>query len=103
MRRTPEVMSAVAIAAHHFGVRPDWVLQRGRLARPWCLARQLSVCLLRARCGWSWTEIGRALGIEHTTALHAFRRPWGPAEHGLVFAAYQRGNAERIRWGDHDA
>lgn len=36
-------------------------------------ARQLAVSLARIRYGWSWPFIGRAFGIDHTTAMHALK------------------------------
>jgi len=80
----------VAVAAEHFRVTVADVLSRDRHT-PVSLARALSVCLLRARYRWSFPEIANALGIDHSSAIHAFRHRWGPAEHALVFGAYQLG------------
>lgn len=88
--RGPKVAWALAVACERFGVSPD-DLRPGPNSRSCMLARSLAVCLLRARWHWSWEEIGRALGITNSTAIHAFRRQWGTAEQRLVWDAYLAG------------
>jgi len=85
-----ELWWATTTAASHFAAPRGLIFGRTK-GRGVSLARQLSVCLLRARYSWSFEEISIALGINSASAIHAFRHRWGTAEHALVFEAYQLG------------
>jgi chromosomal replication initiator protein len=44
-------------------------------------ARMVAIGTARARYGWSYPELGRAFGRDHTTCIHAVR--WA-REHGYI-------------------
>jgi len=64
------ILTAVAEA---FDVPPGHIQDRSR--RWWiCRPRFAYIALLRAHLGWSYTKMGRKLGLNHTSCIHAVRR-----------------------------
>lgn len=60
-------------AAKAFGVEYPELLSRSR-SKAVSYARMAACALLRARYSWSTTEIGKALGRDHTTVSSALKR-----------------------------
>ena len=65
------IAEALDRVCHETGVTTEEILGRSR-SRSIAHARQ-DVCRLAHECGASYPEIGRALGIDHSTALHGAR------------------------------
>jgi chromosomal replication initiator protein len=73
LQRTNAVNAIVRDTALAFGIEPASVLSRDR-SKPVSEARAL-VCFVARRCTrMSSSEIGRALGIDHTSVLYAVKR-----------------------------
>jgi chromosomal replication initiation ATPase DnaA len=68
----PRCHEAIEKAADLYDVTTSDVLGRGR-QRQVTQARQAAAWLMR-REGRSFRDIGNALGYDHTTAMHAFRK-----------------------------
>lgn len=62
----------IAVSAAHFGIGPDDIVGTGR-HRDTIQARMVAAWILR-QDGRSYPEIGRALGKDHSTVIHACRR-----------------------------
>jgi DNA-binding NarL/FixJ family response regulator len=72
--RPKAVCEAIQIAARAFGLEPEAVLRRTNERQPVAARRYVAV-QLRVR-GYSTTQIGRVLGLHHTTVLyHLQARP----------------------------
>ena len=80
MTRTEIVWSLYREAAQLFGVDPAELGTRCR-SRSVAGARMVAVALARVRFGWSYPELGKAFGRDHTTCMHAVK--WA-REHGYV-------------------
>lgn len=62
----------IAVAAAHFAVSPSQVVSAEKF-RDVVQARMVAAWLLR-QDGRAYTEIGQALGKDHTTIMHAVKR-----------------------------
>jgi len=60
----------VALTAHTYGVPLQALYARGR-RQPVALARQTACWLIRRHTALSYPAIGRLLGRDHSTVLHA--------------------------------
>jgi hypothetical protein len=67
------VEPVVYLAATHYGVSPEQVYSAGRLKTA-SSARQLSMYLARITLGFSYPEVGRAFGRDHTTVMNACKK-----------------------------
>ena len=70
-RRETTALTIVAVAAEH-EVRPTEILGRRRFPR--LAAARQEVCRRLVALGWSYAEVGRQLGLDHTTVIHAVRK-----------------------------
>lgn len=78
---TPAWRALVAAVAAESGIPADDLLGRRRQPRV-ARARHLLCWCARDRLGWSYPKIGRVLGRDHTTVLHAVRMV--AADRGLL-------------------
>ena len=65
----PRIMAVIRLAAIENDVTPDRLFEEGKLGGRAMLARRVAVCRLRAM-GFSLAEIGRFMGLHHTSVLH---------------------------------
>lgn len=77
----PTAIATVALIAGVYGIDPEVIWSRRRTP---CVveARHLSWWALRERTGWSYPELGRALGVDHSSVLQGVRRACGKVRDG---------------------
>ena len=63
--------AAVGAVCREYGIEEDQLLSRSKMR--WVVdGRRLLIGVLRL-AGWSYPQIGQALGLDHTTVLHSYR------------------------------
>ena len=65
---------SLILAAGAWGLSPEEILIASRGRRSVADARALAMWLVRRKFGFSYPELGRIFGRDHTTCLHAVRR-----------------------------
>lgn len=77
----PAATAMVATVAAIYGIDAEliWSRQRGPTLVE---ARHLAWWALREKTGWSYPELGRALGVDHSTVLHGVRNTCGKVRDG---------------------
>lgn len=73
MPRHPTAVAVIASVAAAYGIDADMIWGTGR-GLTLCEARHLAWWALRERTGWSYPELARALGNNHTSVLHGVRK-----------------------------
>lgn len=71
--RRPQAQPAIDLAAMAWGVNPEEVLSVSRLQSV-ADARALAMWLIRRTLGYSYPELGRIFGRDHSTCITAVRK-----------------------------
>lgn len=72
MTRLEIVWSLYREAAEMFAVEPAELGTRSR-SQSVARARMVAIGIARARYGWSFPELGKAFGRDHSTCMHAVK------------------------------
>lgn len=68
-----KIMRVINTVAGYFGYTYEKMCNRSRISRK-VLARHIAMYIMRKDLRMSWSEIGRRLKLDYTTAIHAYKR-----------------------------
>lgn len=85
MVKDADLELALEIVSEAFEVSVTKLMERGRQMRV-CMARWVVMRILRDEVGYSWSDVGRMMGLDHGTVMHGVKvsMEW-QAQSGVYF------------------